>query len=93
MKSYESMFLIKPDLGKDDLDKVLNQIQELIVKHKGSVDKVNDLGKKKTAYPVKKFQEGFYYLINMTIEQEEISKLKRGFGLNESILRVLVTAI
>lgn len=90
MKSYEGMFLFKPDLSKENLDKVIAQVQEVIGKHKGSLDQVNDWGKKKLAYPIKKYDEGFYCLINFHAESEGISKIKEALNLNESILRTLI---
>lgn len=91
MKSYEAMFLFKPDLSKQDLDKVLNQIQEILTKHKGSPDQKIEWGKQKLSYPIKKYKEGLYYIITFHIDPGAISKIKKVFGLNESILRVLIT--
>ena len=93
MNNYEAMFLFKPDLGKDGLDKTLGQVQEILVKHKGSIDETKEWGKQKLAYPIKKCKEALYYLINFNIDPDEVSKLKRAFGLNESILRVLIVKI
>lgn len=92
MKSYEGMFLFKPDLSKESLDKVVGQVQEIIGKNKGSLDQVNDWGKKKLAYPIKKYDESFYYLINFHAEPGGISKIKEAVNLNESILRTLIVA-
>ena len=93
MERYEGMFIFKPDLSKDDLDKVLSQIQDIIAKHKGSIDQINEGAKQKLAYPIKKYKEGFYYIVNFHIDPDAISKIRRSFGLNESILRVLITRI
>lgn len=90
MKSYEGMFLFKPDLAKENLDKVISQVQEIIGKHKGSLDQVSDWGKKKLAYPIKKYNEASYYLVNFHAAPEGISKIKEALNLNESILRTLI---
>jgi len=92
MKAYEGMFIFKPDLKKEDVDKVYGQVQEIIEKHKGSIEKKDEWGKKSLAFPIKKCKEGFYYLVNFHIEPESISTIKRYFILNESILRVLIIA-
>jgi small subunit ribosomal protein S6 len=93
MEHYETMFILKPDLGKDDLDKVLNQIRGIIGKNKGSHEELKEWGRQKLAYPIKKHKEGIYYLVNFHIDPDVISKLKQSFGLNESILRVLITNV
>ncbi|MBU4343010.1 MAG: 30S ribosomal protein S6 [Candidatus Omnitrophica bacterium] len=91
MNSYEGLFLLKPDLTKEDLDKALGQVQGIFSKHKGSQDSVKEWGKQRIAYPVKKYKEGFFYLINFQIGSDGIAKIKRAFSLNESILRVMIT--
>ncbi|MBU3911721.1 MAG: 30S ribosomal protein S6 [Candidatus Omnitrophica bacterium] len=93
MNKYEAMFVLKPDLGKEDLDKVLSHVQDNITKNKGSIDEVKEWGRNKLAYPIEKHKEGIYYLVNFQIDPGTISAIKRVFTLNESILRSLVTKV
>lgn len=92
MNKYEAMFVLRPDLGKD-LEKTLSQIQDIITKNKGSIEEIKEWAKQKLAYPIKKHKEGIYYLANFQIGREDVAGIKRGFGLNESILRTLITEI
>ncbi|MBU0759830.1 MAG: 30S ribosomal protein S6 [Candidatus Omnitrophica bacterium] len=93
MNKYEAMFVLRPDLGKEELDKALSQIQDSITKNKGSVDEIKEWGRHKLAYLIEKHKEGIYYLANFQIDPEAVSTIKRAFTLNESILRSLVTRI
>jgi len=93
MRHYEGVFIVKSDLSKEMLDKVLTQVQDIIGKHKGSPDEIKEWGKQKLAHPIKKYKEGIYYLINFHIDPDSISKIKRSFSLNESILRELIIEI
>ena len=90
MNRYEGMFLLKPDLNKEQIDNVLSQIKEAIAKHKGSIVEIREWSKQRLAYPIKKYKEGIYYLINFHIDSDAVSKIERFFGLNETILRVLI---
>jgi small subunit ribosomal protein S6 len=90
MNSYEGMFIFKPDLSKDNLDKTLAQVRDIIAKHNGSASDIKELGRQKLAYPIKKEREGFYYLINFHIDPEAVSKIKKTLALNESILRMMI---
>jgi small subunit ribosomal protein S6 len=90
MNSYEGMFIFKPDLTKDGLDRTLGQVREIIEKQKGSIDEIKEWAKQKLAYPIKKHKEGLYHIINFHIDPEAISNIKRSFGLNEAILRVMI---
>ena len=90
MKQYEGMFILKPDLDKTGVDKILGQIQELVAKHKGTISDTKEMGKNRLAYPLKKNKEGIYYRINFSIIPEAISAIKKNLVLNESILRILI---
>lgn len=93
MEHYEGMFIFKPDLSKEGLDKALAQVNEIIGKQKGTLGEVKEWGRQKLAYPIRKYKEGIYYLTNFHIDPEAVSKIKRAFGLNESILRALITRL
>jgi len=90
MKQYEGMFILKPDLDKTGVDKILSQIQELVAKNKGTISDTKEMGKNRLAYPLKKNKEGIYYRINFSIIPEAISAIKKNLVLNESILRILI---
>lgn len=90
MKKYEGMFIIKSDLSKENFDKTIGQINDAIVKNGGSVSAAKELGKQHLSFPIKKYKEGIYYLVNFDIDTDAISKIKRAVSLNESILRALI---
>jgi len=90
MRQYEAMFILKPDLDKTSIDKILGQIQDLVSKHKGAIVETKEMGKNRLAYPLKKYKEGIYYLINLSIIPDAIDAIKKNLVLNESILRMMV---
>lgn len=90
MKQYEGMFILKPDLDKAGIDKILGQIQELIAKYKGTIAEIKDMGKNRMAYLLKKNKEGIYYLVKFSIAPDAVTGIKKSLVLNESILRMLV---
>jgi len=93
MNSYECMIIVKPDLGKEDADKLLAHIKDIIAKNKGSIDDVKELGKQRMSYYIKKYAEGFYYLVCFHADASGIDKMKKAFALSEAILRVLIVKI
>ena len=93
MKQYEAMVILKPDLDKTGIDKILGHIQELIAKHKGAISETKELGKNRLAYPLKKNKEGIYYRINFSVVPDAIDMVKKNLVLNESILRLLVVEL
>lgn len=92
MNKYEAMFIIKPDLSEDDRKALFGQIQDAITKNNGQlISGAVWAERRKLVFPLKKQQEGVYYLANFNAPSEAITKLKYAYKLNELILRVLIT--
>lgn len=92
MNKYEAMFIIKPDLSEADRKALFNQINDSVVKNNGSVTQASIWSeKRKLCFPIKKYREGVYYLVNFNISGEMVAKIKNQYKLNENILRVLIT--
>lgn len=94
MKKYEAMFIVKPDLADTDKKALFNQLNDSILKNGGSVTQASVWSeKRKLCFPIKKHQEGVYYLINFSVGPDAPTKLTQAYKLNENILRVLITRI
>ncbi|RJP27995.1 MAG: 30S ribosomal protein S6 [Candidatus Omnitrophota bacterium] len=92
MNKYEAMLIVKPDLPEDQKKAVFSQINEVITKNKGSVTNSSVWAdKRRMTFPIKKFQEGLYYLVNFESDPQAIKELNRLYSLNENILRTLIT--
>jgi small subunit ribosomal protein S6 len=89
LRDYEGLFILKPDLGKEELGILYTKIQENIKKYKGAVELAQEQGKKLLGCKINKQKEGLYYLLRFKAEPSSIVNLKSDFKLNESILRVM----
>ena len=87
MKYYETLYLINPNLADDDYKEVLTKFNDFVEKNKGVIVKVGEWGKKTLAYEVKKFDKGYYVLLNYCGEPDLINALNREFKLDERILK------
>lgn len=90
METYEALFIIKPDLNKDEQGKVVESIHNEITKQNGQMKESQSLEKKSLAYEIKKHKEGLYYLINFEAPGNAIKTLNHAYNLNNSILRSLI---
>lgn len=90
MCSYETLFVVRPDLGEEAIDAVVNKFTSLIADNGGVVEAVNAWGKRRLAYPIEKINEGYYVLVNFKSEPTLPLELNRVFGITDEIMRYLV---
>lgn len=94
MNKYEAMFIIKPDLSEDEKKALFNQIGDAVTKNQGNVSNgAIWMEKKKLYFPIRKYQEGVYYLLNFTLSPLALKEISHAYNLNENILRVLFTKL
>ena len=88
MNKYETIFLIKDDITEEQRNEVVSEIRKYLVKN-GKVSEEENLGKKKLAYEVKKYEYAYYYVINFTGKASIIPELERKYRINENILKFI----
>lgn len=91
MKKYDLFTIIKPNLDNDESDKVVAKVEEMIATLGGSVAETDKMGRKKLAYDVQGFTDGFVVNQVITIPADKIVELKRQIKLNDSIIRMMFT--
>lgn len=89
MRYYETAFLVAPNLPEEDREKFINQMSQWVSQNKGKMIKVEKWGKKKMAYPIKKFNEAFYVFFLYEGEPDIPVELERRFKHSESVIRYL----
>ncbi|HEY9745142.1 MAG TPA: 30S ribosomal protein S6 [Oculatellaceae cyanobacterium] len=90
MQTYEAFIILKPILDVDNSDSVLKSVEELIEAQGGKVIKKDKLGRKRLAYEVQKFKDGFITTYLFTLPSEKVATFKRACSLNEDILRFVL---
>lgn len=90
MRKYEGMFIIKPDMPKDEHDKTVSSIGDAIAKNGGKVASLELWGRRQLGYAIKKYAEGEYYLCLFEVDPAKIAEMKEIYRLNENILRTLI---
>ena len=87
MKNYELLTIFKPSLDSEELDKVV--ISEEVKSNKGSVSSVDKMGRKKLAYDVQGYRDGYFTTMIVSLPGEAVVDFKRSLKLNENILRFM----
>lgn len=89
MKNYELLVIFKPSLDSEELDKVVDKISEEIKSYKGSVASVDKMGRKKLAYDVQGYRDGYFTTMILSVPGESVVDFKRNLKLNENVLRFM----
>ncbi|KAF0219511.1 MAG: small subunit ribosomal protein [Geobacteraceae bacterium] len=87
MRMYETIFIVQPDLGDEDLKGLSAKVQEVIAGGKGNFKKLEDWGVRKLAYPISKFTRGRYYYLRFDADAALIAELERRFRLDDRVVR------
>lgn len=90
MKTYETLFIVHPDLEEGEVNKTIDTIQDLITTGGGTILKLEKWGKRQLAYTIEKKREGYYVLIYFEAPSTLIADLHRRYKLMDTILRYLV---
>ena len=89
MKNYELLTIFKPSLDSEELDKAVEKISLDVKDAKGSVVSTDKMGRKKLAYDLQGYRDGFFTTLVVSLPAESIVEFKRNLKLNENILRFM----
>lgn len=91
MKKYDLFTIIKPNLDNDEADKVVSKVEEIVKSLGGAVSDCDKMGRKKLAYEVAGFSDGFMVNQVVSVPSDKITELKRQIKLIDSIIRTMFT--
>ncbi len=89
LASYETLFIVDVQQGEDGIKALVDKFTGLIAAN-GTIESVDEWGKRKLAYPINDLAEGYYVLVNFKSAPELPAELERVFGITDGILRSIV---
>jgi small subunit ribosomal protein S6 len=90
MPSYELVFIVQPTVEEEPRAALVEKITQTISKLEGQVTQVDPWGQRRLAYPIKKHQAGFYYLMHVDMPASAVRSLERSLKLIEDVIRHLI---
>lgn len=93
LRVYEILVLIDPRPPEEEVSRLLTRLQETLRGLGAEVRGVENWGKRRLAYDVKKQREGIYAVFEVLAERVAVKEFERQLKLNENILRFLVTRV
>ena len=89
MNKYESVIIVNPNVDEAGL-KALEEKFTGLINENGKVESVENMGKKRLAYEIKKFKEGTYMLFNFESNPDSIKELERVYRITDDIIKFIV---
>ncbi len=89
-EKYEVMYIISPKLSEEETAAVVEKFKGL-VEANGTLEELEEMGKRKLAYEINYLTEGTYVLMKFTSGPEFPAELDRILGITDGILRRLIT--
>jgi small subunit ribosomal protein S6 len=95
MRTYEILFIIRPDIPEEEIDGLVDPLKSVVTAAGGAVDKVDKWGKRRLAYRVKKYREGFYVLLQFSTDKtaDTVKELERRLRVSDAIVKFLTVRI
>ena len=87
---YETVFIVNPELGEEAAKAMLEKFSGIITGNGGNIEKVDEWGKKKLAYLIEDYSEGYYYVVTFTAAAAVPAELDRVFNITDGILRSII---
>lgn len=91
MRKYEIMYIIRPNLEEAAMKELIERFNSVLTENGATIDKADEMGKRRLAYEIEDFREGFYVLLNVTATPAAIAEFDRLMKINEDVIRLLIT--
>ena len=89
MNKYETVFIVNPSVEEAGVKELTQKFSDLI-NSDGKVESVEEMGKRKLAYEIKKNSEGIYVLINFEANPALIKELERVYRITDEVIKFIV---
>src|SRR5580698_5786743 len=88
-RTYEIMFIVRPDVEEADLDKLIEGFHKNVTDGGGEVRSTEKMGRRRLAYTVRKFNDGFYVLLTVIAPGSLIAEIERRLRVSEQVIKFI----
>lgn len=88
-RTYELMFIVRPDMAEEDQDKLISTLESAVTTSGGNVKSVDKMGKRRLAYKVRRFHDGIYILLTVEGSGDLVHELERRLRVTEPVIKFL----
>jgi len=89
MRRYELIFILRPGLGEEEINTVVDYTQQIILNENGTIIDLNKWGMKKLAYTIKKESQGYYVYCEFAGTPAAVAEIERRFRIDDGVLKYI----
>ncbi|WP_053217733.1 30S ribosomal protein S6 [Virgibacillus senegalensis] len=87
MRNYEIMYIVRPDIEEEAQTALIERFNKILTDNGAEIDKVDEKGKKRLAYEINNYRDGYYVLINFKGDENAINEFDRQAKYSDDIIR------
>jgi small subunit ribosomal protein S6 len=89
MRRYETIFILRPSAGEEEINRIVGSTTQIILDEKGSIIELNKWGMKKLAYFIKKESLGYYVFCDFAGTPDAVAEIERKFRIDDLVLKYM----
>ena len=93
MRVYEVLFIVAPNIEESDIDTLVTQLSDVVTNQGAQIAKIDRMGRRRLAYPIGKFNEGYYVVFTLEGTGAEIAELERRMRVTDAVIRYITIRI
>ena len=90
MRTYESLYILRPDMQEEEVEALAKNVESQITGDGGTIVRSEIWGKRRLAYEVQKCSEGYYILVRFEATPTFVARLENYFRLTDTVIRYLM---
>ncbi|TDM16193.1 30S ribosomal protein S6 [Macrococcoides canis] len=90
MRNYEIMYVVRPNIEEDAKKALIERFEEILTSNGAEIIESKDWGKRRLAYEINDFKEGFYQIVRVKATDEATNEFDRLAKINDDIIRHIV---
>lgn len=93
MRIYEIMFIVRPEVPEEDLDRMIAQFEGVVTSTGGVVQKAEKWGRRRLAYPIRRCREGQYVLFTVESNPPTVKEFERRLKVSDQVVKFLTVRV
>ena len=90
MRQYEVMYVLRPDLEEEKVKSNVARYSEVVTNYGGEISKLQEMGKRRLAYEVNGFNDGYYVIVNFQAEPQASKEVERVLKISDDVIKHMV---